>query len=79
MWEFLSAWSEVYGLDCDHGIFSSINASLRDANVNMRRAVGDMVDELDSKRRKALPALTKLAPNLASSRVDLEVRIAESF
>ena len=60
VWEFLSAWSEVYGLDCDESILGSINASLKDANVNMRRAVGNIVDDVNAKRLQANANLMKL-------------------
>lgn len=53
IWEFLSAWSETYGLDCDESLIGSINASLKDANVNMRRAVGNIVDDVNAKRMQA--------------------------
>ena len=61
VWEFLSAWSDVYGLDCDQSLLGTINATFKDANVHMRRAVGDIVEDLDAKRRKANASLSKLA------------------
>ena len=61
VWEFLSAWSDLYGLDCDQSFLGTINATFKDANVNMRRAVGDIVDDLDNKRKKANASLSKLA------------------
>lgn len=61
VWEFLSAWSEMYGLDCDQSFLGTINATFKDANVNMRRAMGDIVEDLDAKRRKANASLSKLA------------------
>ena len=61
VWEFLSAWSDVYGLDCDQSLLGTINATFKDANVQMRRAVGDIVEDLDAKRRKANASLSKLA------------------
>lgn len=61
VWEFLSAWSDVYGLDCDQSFLGTINATFKDANVNMRRAMGDIVEDLDAKRRKANASLSKLA------------------
>lgn len=61
VWEFLSAWSDLYGLDCDQSLLGTINATFKDANVNMRRAVGEIVDDLDAKRKKANASLSKLA------------------
>ena len=29
VWEFLSAWSDVYGLDCNQTLLGTINASLK--------------------------------------------------
>jgi hypothetical protein len=61
VWEFLSAWSDVYGLDCNQTLLGSINASLKDANVNMRRAMGDIAEDLEAKRQRANASLSKLA------------------
>lgn len=61
VWEFLSAWSDLYGLDCDQSLLGTINATFKEANVNMRRAMGDIVEDLDAKRKKANASLSKLA------------------
>lgn len=70
MWEFLSAWSQLYGLDCDQTFLGSLNASFRDANVNMRRAMGDLVDDVKRQKAKAnanVGMLLKLTSGTASS------------
>lgn len=36
MWEFLSAWSEVYGMECESSFLSSVSASIRGANSSVR-------------------------------------------
>ena len=47
-------------MDCDQSILGTINASLKDANVNMRRAVGNIVDDVNAKRMQANINLAKL-------------------
>ncbi|KAK9807024.1 hypothetical protein WJX72_010915 [[Myrmecia] bisecta] len=59
VWEFLSAWSEYYGQDSDSGFFKVLGDRVATANYNMRRAVGDMVDEMDNKRKKSIAILTR--------------------
>lgn len=63
----MSAWTQEYGLDCDQSLLGSINASLRDVNVNMRRAMLDIADDFDAKRRKANASLAKLAGTALSA------------
>ena len=36
VWEFLSAWSEVYGMECESSFLSSVSASIRGANSSAR-------------------------------------------
>jgi len=38
VWEFLSAWSEVYGMECESSFLSSVSASIRGANSSVRPA-----------------------------------------
>ena len=51
MWDFLSESSEAYGPASEIGFFKGL---VRDANTSVRRAVGDMVDEIDTTRRKLI-------------------------
>lgn len=51
VWEFLSESSEAYGPASEVGFFKGL---VRDANTSVRHAVGDMVDNIDTTRRKIL-------------------------
>ena len=51
VWDFLSENSEAYGPASEVGFFKGL---VRDANTSVRRAVGDMVDEIDTTRRKII-------------------------
>lgn len=37
VWEFLSRWSELYGLTTDGGFLRSVSAKIQGANTTMRR------------------------------------------
>ena len=51
VWDFLSEHSDTYGPASEVGFFKGL---VRDANTSVRRAVGDMVDEIDTTRRKII-------------------------
>ena len=51
VWDFLSENSEAYGPASEVGFFKGL---VRDANTSVRRAVGDMVDEIDTTRKKII-------------------------
>ena len=42
MWEFLSAWSEVYGTEENTSILKAMGHSLDAARTNVRRFAGDV-------------------------------------
>lgn len=37
VWEFLSAWSELYGITADAGFLRSVSAKIQGANNSVRR------------------------------------------
>ncbi len=39
VWEFLSAWSELYGLSTEGGFLRSVSAKIQGANTSMRRCL----------------------------------------
>ena len=39
VWEFLSAWSELYGLSSEGGFLRSVSAKIQGANTSMRRSL----------------------------------------
>ncbi|CAL8462775.1 g2308 [Coccomyxa elongata] len=70
VWEFLSAWSELYGLSTEGGFLRSVSAKIQGANTSMRRAVGDMVEEMDMTRRKSIARLRNSRGDGADASVD---------
>lgn len=57
VWDFLSEASEAYGPASE---VSFLKGLVRDANTSVRRAVGDMVDNMDSQRKKII----SVVPNM---------------
>lgn len=60
MWEFCSARSEAYNLQEETGVLKALGASMDAAKVSMRRAVGDVMEEMDRKGKKSIAALQDL-------------------
>lgn len=55
--EFLSPDSDLYDTEDEPGFLKSLGAQMLNANLNMKRAMGDMVEEMDQKRRKGLAVI----------------------
>lgn len=56
--EFLRGCSDLYDVESETGFFKSLGASVVTAKQNMERVVGDMVDDMDMKRKKSLALVT---------------------
>lgn len=56
--EFLKGCSDLYDVENETGFFKSLGASVANAKQNMERVVGDMVDDMDMKRKRSVALVT---------------------
>ncbi|KAA6429701.1 MAG: phox domain-containing [Trebouxia sp. A1-2] len=61
--EFLRGCSDLYDVESETGFFKSLGNSVATAKQNMERVVGDMVDDMDMKRKKSLALVTGRTDN----------------
>ena len=54
VWEFLSAWSELYGITADAGFLRAMSQKIQGANHSVRRYAADATHLSDSRQSSYL-------------------------